>query len=256
MWDNTFQIIISASLIPPLLWLYFRLRMKTLATFSSAISGEIKVIEKYNHEKALTLNNYVQGVSINHPSISQSYWYLVAQKIARICQKENIASLLMFGLGANTVPNLLAKQQSKIHQTIVEIDPLILQACIKYFGLSELKNTTLINEDAYLLIAGKSEYTLPLKTFKVIFVDIYTGGPPFVDPKSTEPNFINSLTKFLKKDGVIIFNRPADTAKIRQENQKLKAALEKHFPKVTSDFIADPRGFKNDIICAFLFQDA
>lgn len=247
MWQNIIQIIIPLLLIPFLLWAYFRLRLKKLAQYKSEKLGQITVIEKYDKEKVLTINYYAQGVSIEKISIKQSYWFKVAQHTVKYCKDKKNPRVLMLGLGANTISNLINRLNPKIHQTIVEFDDKIIQACREYFHLDGLTNYKLIHSDVYKLFNQNKMFD---KNFDVIIVDIFTGHAPFVDVKSNEANFIQKVTKHLKKDGTIIFNRPAHDESLREGGLKLKKYLTEFFKNTTLLDIKDPRGYRNNIITA------
>lgn len=239
------QLIIPTLLIPILLLIYWRIRLKRLKTYQSKILGKIEVFEKYNKEKALTINSYVQGVSIEDKSIKKSYWFCAAKQATKFCQQQKNAKILILGLGANTIPNLVAKLNPKIHQTIVEIDSAVIKACQEFFNLNKLPKHQLLQANAYKLINGKK---IPSQPFDVIIVDIFTGEPPYIDLESNRPNFILKLLPFLKKNGAIIFNRPAHNEKVRAEGELLKDYLSTLFRKTEIFDIKDPRGFRNHII--------
>ena len=58
----------------------------------------------------------------------------------------------MLGLGANTSSSLIEKLDPEIKQTIIEIDPAIIQACIDHFNLKEMKSVKLIEGDAFKIV--------------------------------------------------------------------------------------------------------
>lgn len=241
-----FNIIGPLILIIILLRIYFRLRIKKKYTRCSPLLGKVEVVEKYNQEKMLTINGYAQGISIHDPSIVKSYWYKIAQETVRLCKGKNPSHILMLGLGANTITLLIDKLNPKIHKTIVEIDDVIIQACQSFFDLDKLKNLNLIHQDAYKLVTSKQ-----LKQrFDVIIIDIYLGKPPFVDLQSNQPSFVQQLVPYLKKEGSLIFNRPAHISKARDENAEFVKFLKNLFKKVVVFDIKDPRGFRNHVIAA------
>jgi len=138
MQPDILQIIIPLLLLPILIWGWWRLRLKRIAGYYSPLLGKIEIFQKYNGEKVLTINSYPQGVSIHDESIKKSYWYAIAQEVLRFTQKRKKPQILMLGLGACTIPNLIAKQDKNIHQTIIEIDKEIIKACHDFFGLGQL----------------------------------------------------------------------------------------------------------------------
>lgn len=249
MQPNTLSLIIPAALIPILLLALWRIGLWKLKSYHSPLLGKIEVFRKYNGEKVLTINSYAQGVSVEQKSITQSYWFFIAKKIFDFCQGKKDPQILMLGLGANTIPNLIVRLNPQIHQTLVEIDKCIIEACKKYFRLNELPSYTLITADAYKLLDSKKAF--PQK-FDAIIVDIFTGKPPYVSLESNQPNFIEKLLPWIKRDGMIIFNRPGNTEGACSDSQKLKEYLATLFKKTNLTNINDSRGYRNNIILGYL----
>lgn len=245
MQQNTYQIIIAAFSIPLLLAALWRLNLRHLKTYQSKISGRIDILQKYNGEKVLNINSYPQGVSVEKPSIKKSYWYKIAELSANFCSSKKNPQILMLGLGANTIPNVIAKLNPKIKQTLVEIDPWIIDACRKYFNLNDLPNYRLVQGDAFQIAGNKNYFG---KKFDCLIVDIFTGHPPFVSLESNQPSFIEQILSWLKKDGMIIFNRPGHNAEAISDSKKLEEYLKIVFKKTEFYTILDPRGYKNNII--------
>ena len=198
-------------------------------------------------EKVLTINNYPQGVSVENKSIGRSYWFRIAQNTADFCRQKEKPKILMLGLGANSISNLIARLNPQLHQTIVEIDKFIIQACREYFNLDSLPNYRLLRADAYRLFDNQAAFD---HQFDAIIVDIFLGKPPYVSLESGQPEFIKKLLLYLKPDGMIVFNRPAHTEEARAGNQELAGYLQTLFIKAEIIFIQDPRGYKTDEIIA------
>jgi len=245
--DDTGLALVSLALIPPLLWCVHRLRIKKIKQYKSEISGLIEVLEKYNGEKILTINKYHHGISINQKDFDKSYWYFIATTALQHLKKKSHPEVLFLGLGANASSGIIDRKDPKIHQTIVEIDKYIVEACQEFFDLEKMRNLTLIEADAYKLIDKRPDFK---NKFDVIVVDIFTGIPPYVSTKTNQPPFIEKLNKWSKKDGLIIFNRPANIQSDREDTKKLAAYLKTKFKEVKTSYIRDPRGYQNDIISA------
>src|SRR3989344_6441239 len=224
---------------------WWRLRLKRLKRYISPKLDNIDVYRKYNGERFLTINSYAQGVSINKPSIKKSYWYSVASSAIRLTRGKKPPQILMLGLGANTISNLIAKINSKVHQVIVEFDEDIIKACKDYFDLDKLPNFEIIHTDAYKLLDQKQAFK---QKFDCIIVDIFTGNPPYVSLASNKPTFINKLLPYLKQDGSLIFNRPGHTDEARADSQRLEKDLKLLFKETKILDIKDPRGYRNNVI--------
>lgn len=245
MQQNTYEILIASLFIPLLLIVLWRIGLRNLKTYHSKISGKIEIFQKYNGEKVLTINSYPQGISTEKSSIIKSYWHKIAQLTVDFCHLDKNPQVLMLGLGANTIPNLIAQLNPKIKQTLIEIDPLIIAACQEFFNLNNLPNYQLIQTDAYNLAEDKNAFG---EKFNVIIVDIFTGKPPFVSLKSNQPPFIEQILPWLKNDGIMIFNRPGHNATSVSDSKKLETYLSTLFKNTEFYTIKDPRGFKNNII--------
>ncbi len=238
------MIIISLILLIVCLLAYFRLRLKKIKTVKSNFLGKIEILKKYNGEIVLIGAGLPQGVTINDKSIQKSYWYEMALQTVRHCKNKKNCQILMLGLGANTIPRLIAKQNPNIHQSLVEIDPAIISICEEFFQLNSLPKYTLLNVDAYKLVSQKALN----KKFDVILVDIFTDEDSFVNSKSNSPDFITNLKSSLKTNGLLLFNKPSHNQKTLDDTEKLKKYLKVNFKKVNSKLIVDPRGYKNQII--------
>lgn len=247
MWTNFFPIIIPLILVPILLTALWRIRLKKLKSYNSPLLGKIEVFEKYNKEKMVTINSYPQGVSIEQRSIRDSYWFSVAEQVIKACKNKKSPQVLMLGLGANTIPNLIASKNSNIRLTILEIDKFMIQVCRDFFGLDQLPNYKLICVNAFKFFDKPRRFKTQ---FDVIIVDIFTGRPPYVSIKSNQPHFIEKLFPYLKEDGLIVFNRPAHNPQTKADGEALKNYLSNFFQKTEIFFIKDPRRFSNHVIAA------
>lgn len=242
------QLIITLILIPILLLIFWRLRLKRLKKYISPRLGIIEVWQKYNRELLLTINTYAQGVSINDDSIKKSYWYKVAELTIVHTKKNPQPKILMLGLGANTISSLIAKLNPKVYQIIVEFDEAIIQACRDFFNLDQLPNHQIIQADVYQLLNKQKAFN---QKFDAILVDVFTGKPPYISLKSNQPNFIEKLLPYLQKEGVAIFNRPGNTEAARGDSKEFQKYLQTLFQKTDLLDIKDPRGYRNNVIMAW-----
>lgn len=224
-----------------------RLRLTRIASYHSRILGKIEVWQKYDGEKVLTTNSFPQGISTEQSSIKKSYWYKIAAVASLHTRPLKLPKALILGLGANTSSSLLAHLNPKVQQTIVEIDPQVIQACRDHFNLDLLPYSQIINADAHKILNSKF---FILNSLDVIIVDIFLSSPPYIDRKSDQPAFIKRLLPLLKKDGLVIFNRPSHNQLSRDQGWELKRILQTLFQRVKIFDIKDPRGYRNYVITA------
>lgn len=102
---------------------------------------------------------------------------------------------LYSGLGIGTTPTALIAHG--IDTTIVEIDPVVYDFAVKYFGLPE--NHTAVIDDAVRYTAKLADTTD--KKFDYIVHDVFTGGAEPVELFTLE--FLQTLYKLLTPSGVV-----------------------------------------------------
>ncbi len=227
-------------------YILWRYRVKKVQTYISPRLGTIVVWEKYNREKLLTINNFSQGISINDPTVKKSYWYKIASCVLEVCKKNKNPKVLILGLGANTIPLLIQKENPRVFFTIVEIDEHIIHACKDWFFLSSLKNVAFINDDAYKVIEKQKQIHGP---FDAIVIDIFNGKSGLII-HSKEEKIITQLSKLLYPHGVLVFNWPANSKKTRDEVEEIITNCKKNNLEVSREYVVDPRGYKNFVITA------
>lgn len=245
--DKDLAILIISLLILLLLFLIKRLTIKKLATYHSDISGSVEIWQKYNLEKMLTINGFPQGISINDPSIKKSYWYFVAEATVKFCQNQLDPQILILGLGSGTISSLISRFNPKIRQTVIEIDPIIVQLCQKFFDLNKIAHLKLIIADGYKFLSQKNNLK---DKFDVIILDIAQGEKQIIPNQSSNINFIKNLNHRVKDKGLIIFNRDAHTENLQLENQHFVKSISTLFKQIDNYSIKDPRGYQNSIIIA------
>lgn len=111
------------------------------------------------------------------------------------------------GLGIGTTPSAFVSHG--IDTTVVEIDPVVHEFAVEYFGLQE-------NNPAVL--ADAVSYTAELvdespQSYDYIVHDVFTGGAEPVDLFTLE--FLQGLAALLKPDGVIAIVSPPSLSSLR-----------------------------------------
>lgn len=143
---------------------------QTIARFSSAFNRDIRVVEEYGRYKIL-----VSGSPQSGPYI-EKIWKKALRSFGFLWQISP-KSILVLGIAGGTVIHLLHKWYPSAEITAVDIDQTMIDIGKKYFGLSSIKNLTIIRADARKTIKN---------TYDLIIVDLSLGRniPTFVTSKS------------------------------------------------------------------------
>jgi spermidine synthase len=137
----------------------------------------------------------------------------------RISTFENI---LVLGVAGGSVIETLKKEvkfEGKI--TGVEIDATVIEMAVKYFGLGNYNNVSIVNDDAFeFVLKTKEKYDL-------IIIDIFqdTTMPNFL----FEDFFINRINFLLNVNGFILFNTMVLDYQDRRRNAVYKSKFDNNY---------------------------
>jgi spermidine synthase len=139
-------------------------------------------------------------------SENTNYSYGSLQRILRKGLKEigfdaisKMDSVLVLGVGAGSVLRTLTDEiKCKATITGVEIDAEVIEIATTYFKLDEIKNVTIINDDAFEFVLKTTE------KYDLIIIDVFqdTAMPNFL----FEPFFSNRIGNLLQNNGYLLFN--------------------------------------------------
>lgn len=167
---------------------------KTIAKVTSAINGEISVVEQFGKRKIVVSNLTQSG------PLAEKVWSIGLQHVNMLtCYDPGIRNILILGLGGGSLAKLINKYFPKAKTIGVEIDPIMIDLGKKYLNLSNFKNLKIKIDDATNFVKKTNE------KFDLIFVDLYIGNK--IPENCQTENFLKNLKKILTKKGVIIFNR-------------------------------------------------
>ena len=114
-----------------------------------------------------------------------------------------LKTMLMVGLGGGSVSEYLLRHVPELHVTSVEIDPGVVAAAKKYFGVEEGPRHKLATGDGRVFLArNKAKYD-------VVMIDAFRGG--YVPFHLLTNEFYTLLASRMEPDGVAVMNLRART---------------------------------------------
>ncbi|MBK8135358.1 MAG: fused MFS/spermidine synthase [Chloroflexi bacterium] len=217
---------------------------KTLLYDRESAYNYIQVLEDASGYRTLALNEG-QGVhSIFHPTIFRynGTWdyFLAAPFFNPGTSPEDVKSLLVIGLAAGTIPRQYQHVFGDIRMTGIEIDPAVIEAGKRFFGMSaeEMPSLTAIADDGRLALNGLND------KYAVIALDAYR--PPYIPWHLTTVEFFEQVKARLSDTGVVAMN-VGRTSTDRRLIDAFSNVLSEVFPSVYA--IDVPRSF-NTILYA------
>lgn len=168
---------------------------QTVFKTTSKFSGEIKVID-HVFERRLVVGGLTQS-----GGILKSMWEKALNQSFVVSRLSLVNNVLVLGLGAGTVAEIISKKWPSVRIVGVEIDPEIVDIGKKYFHLNDIKNLEIIATDAIPFI---SKLVVSGEKFAVIIVDLYRG---YVMEKELQNEvFLQNIAQISAKNGIVIFN--------------------------------------------------
>ncbi|MGH1338413.1 MAG: spermidine synthase [Aureispira sp.] len=191
-----------------------------LETVESVYSGPLEVICRKGRY-ALCTSNVVYSYDDLYVNFSDSFERLDLEAY----QLQNV---LVLGLGLGSIPWLLEKKFHKIYNyTFVEIDQKIVNLA-EHYTLSELSAPyTVVCQDAL-------KYTESCEqSFDMIVVDLFIDNT--VPCAFESIAFLQKLKRLLRKDGLLLYNRLADTPELLEKTTNF---YEQDFKKIFPTAVA------------------
>jgi len=118
--------------------------------------------------------------------------------------KRKIENVLILGFGLGSIPFMLEKKfNKKYHYTAIEIDESVIYLATKY-ALPEINSSIqMICTDAFAYVMQCQEQ------FDIICMDVFLDD---IIPEEFEAeDFLNNLKRLITKDGLLLYNRLANT---------------------------------------------
>lgn len=178
-------------------------RLKYLSSFvadqlleeqHSDLSGKLQVYLSQGKIKLCTKN----------ATYSFEEYYTVYEKgfAALNIDAYHLKNVLILGFGLGSVLILLKRIYGlSFNCTAVELDNTVINLAKKYINPQFLKNTTIVNADAYSWVAQNS---LLNSTFDLIIIDLFIDR--ITESKFFETNFIKQNRALLSKNGLLLYN--------------------------------------------------
>lgn len=130
-------------------------------------------------------------------------------------------SVMVLGLGGGVLIHALRQFDAAIRITAVELRPLVIDFCKRYFRLPLSKKLTLIEADALVYLAQS-----PHKRVDLLFCDLFDSHGVAAGALSTA--FLQHCQRQLKADGILVLN----CWKEHSRDAALLAKLQTLFPEV------------------------
>jgi spermidine synthase len=143
-------------------------------------------------------SDYVESVSNLADWTELTVAYTQVMSVGLVYPESAPSRVLMIGLGAGSLTSYLAGYLPELQIDNVELDPGVIAAAKKYFGLTE--------RDGFKLIAGDGRVFLmrQQKSYDIVLIDAFRGG--YVPFHLLTREFYRILARRLAPKGVAVFN--------------------------------------------------
>ncbi|PVU95420.1 hypothetical protein BB559_002745 [Furculomyces boomerangus] len=197
----------------------------TIISRQESYSGFVEVVDlKQKHDlRVLRAGHSILGAVWNSTSESAYgvFYYFDAPLYAKASSKTKIKSALHIGLGAGIAAS--SHHNHGINVDVVEYDPAIYVAALKYFNLPKKLHGVYLSDGLRFVLGSKPE------TYDYIVHDIFSGGS--VPSHMFTNTFLKEAKRIMKPEGIFSMNYVGFAHKNR-DMQLIKNTLEVVFKHV------------------------
>lgn len=136
--------------------------------------------------------------------------------------KRDWEQVLLLGVGAGNVVQILSQFEQKFELTGVEIDPEVIRLANKYFGLKNYERVDILVQDALQYIKESTQ------RFDLIIVDLFIDEN--IPEEAQQDAFLLRCAQALKPRGMLMFNRLMHTKKLQKASEAFTARMQEVLP--------------------------
>ncbi len=135
--------------------------------------------------------------------------------------------VLLLGLGAGSVVQLLREIGVQAPITAVELDPVVVTLGKKYFGLGSWQDLEVLEGvDAVDWLPKQKE------RYDLVIIDLFVGAK--VPANASDPVFFEAVKESLNSGGLMLWNRLAHEEALESETMRFTQQAETAFPGLVS----------------------
>lgn len=161
---------------------------------NSEYSNNIRVIDFGSYRKLL-VNNVCQS----GPEFKRNWKHLLNNIKNLLPKGINITFIL--GLGGGDVIYSIKEIRPDYTFEIIELDQVVINTAVKYFGIRQSPNLKIFCQDAYKAVIAAVRKK---KKYQLICLDLYTGND--LSDFISDMSFISNIKKLLEKNGICLIN--------------------------------------------------
>lgn len=118
----------------------------------------------------------------------------------------NPKRVLFLGLGGGAKPKFIWKYYTETKIDVIELSPLVIETCYRYFEVPKDERLQIYNQDALLFLSEPP----PVK-YDMIFVDLYVKSG--ISPVVADPRFFEYCKRILNPKGILLWNMWTSSAR-------------------------------------------
>ncbi|KAI8873108.1 S-adenosyl-L-methionine-dependent methyltransferase [Ramicandelaber brevisporus] len=165
-----------------------------------SVTGWVSVVEEDHRDVRLLRSGHsiIGGVfRKSNESVFPSFYFMEAGRLAANRQKSKVERALQIGLGIGATATSLHKQRVKVD--VVEIDPAVYHAALKYFNLPDDLHRVFIQDGRKFIQEAQTA------TYDYVLHDVFTGGS--VPPSLFSVEALSHIKRIMKPDtGILSLN--------------------------------------------------
>lgn len=197
-----------------------------LRYLKSFVREEILEVSSSPYNEELRVEYAYGRYVLNTKHVNYSYGQL--DKVMRSgisslkVERRDVYDILVLGLGAGNIANILGEHDRNYRITGVEIDEEVVRLGRKYFALDEHKGLEIVVSDALEYVAACRE------KYDLIIVDLFQDA--YVPKTAETDRFLLGLARLLRSAGLLLWNRLMLDDELRQQTEDFTRKMQNVLP--------------------------
>jgi spermidine synthase len=220
------------------------LKTQVLFEKESPYNGTVSVLRILGTTKLRT-DGVTQSANYASFFAKSGYWSKAADIIKT--HMPGAKRILFLGLGGGTSIHYIARYLPNAKLYCVEIDPIVIEACTKYFDLAKIANLEVITGDAFIFIENPQTFNVQPK-FDVVFADTFRGG--YFVPIPDLEKYLTQLKGITTEKGLVLFNYTFKKTE-KEQAETFLAKIKQVFGNIQHEVLNGAAETDNYLIYAF-----
>lgn len=196
-----------------------------LRSFPGSIFGVIRLYKLPTGEVWVNTNRTAQGIDVRTFVNTESYWHHIAKVVSSYLRSYGGKRVLHLGLGAATIPYLVAQEVEGSTHMVVDIDEALIKVVRDELEIGVIESIRFMQDDVFAQVSEKRVFET---RFDAVVIDNFAHFDKQTD-KQQKQQVVGYYRSLMGEHGMIAFNHPVHSPALMVEAMEIVSLMEEMF---------------------------